>query len=129
MHLRGLASQSYSTAIQFALRHGISNLNVGVAFFYFIFNDKSKQDESGILRALLLQLSCQIPTGPTDLAQLHDRYTIGMPPSSVLIDYLRRLVERFNHIYILLDALDESPRNCSREYVLNALEAMRNWGL
>ena len=118
-----------SAAIQFALRHGMSDPNVGVAFFYFTFNDKSKQDESGMLRALLLQLSSQVSSGPIDLTQLHDRYTTGIPPSSVLMDYLRRFIKRFNHVYILLDALDEIPRNGPRGYVLDALETMRNWGL
>ena len=49
-----------------------------------------------------------------------------MPPSSVLMDYLRRFIEIFNYMYILLDALNESPQNDSREYVLYALETMRN---
>ena len=33
---------------------------VGITFFYFTFNDESKQEVSGILRALLLQLSSQL---------------------------------------------------------------------
>ena len=32
-------------------------------------------------------------------------------------------------MYIVLDALDESPRNGPREYVLDALEVMRNWAV
>ena len=118
-----------STAIQLALRHRGSNSNVGIAFFYFTFNDKSKQDESGMLRALLLQLSCQLRVGPVDLVQLHDRYTTGIPPSSVLLDYLRRLIEKFEDVYILLDALDESPLERGREHVLDAIEVMRKWRL
>lgn len=40
-----------STAIQFAFRHRGSNPQIGIAFFYFTFNDNSKQDESAMLRA------------------------------------------------------------------------------
>ena len=80
-----------------------------------------------MLRALLLQLSCQLQDGHTYLTQLHDRYKPGIPPPSMLIDYLHRLVQRFRHVYILLDALDESPQNGSREHVLDALGKMRNW--
>ena len=47
----------------------------------------------------------------------------------MLIEYLHRLIQRFHQVYIMLDALDESPRNGLREYVLDALEAMRKWGV
>ena len=132
MWLNGFAGSGKSvlcsTTIQFVSRRVLFD-KVGVAFFYFTFNDQSKQDESGMLRALLLQLSHQLRDGPADLTQLHDRYKTGMPPSSVLLDYLRRMFERFSNVYIVLDALDESPSNGQRKYVLDALEAMRNWGV
>ncbi len=116
-----------SIAIQSALQHRKSDPSIGIAFFYFTFNDSSKQDESAMLRALLLQLSCQLQDGHTDLTQLHDRYKTGIPPSSVLIDYLQRLIQRFREVYITLDALDESPPNASRGHVLDTLRKMRNW--
>jgi hypothetical protein len=47
----------------------------------------------------------------------------------VLQDYLRRLIGRFDHIYLLVDALDESPRNKLREKVLDTLEHVRSWDL
>ena len=132
MWLNGFAGSGKSvlcsTAIQFALRHRRSDPNVGIAFFYFTFTDKAKQDESAMLRALLLQLSCQLQDGHADLTRLHNSYKVGIPPSPVLIDHLRRLIERFRDVYIVLDALDESPGNGPREHVLDALEAMRNWG-
>jgi len=118
-----------STATQFSLRHRESDPNVGIAFFYFTFNDESKQDESAMLRALLLQLSSQLHDGYADLTRLYDSYKAGIPPSLVIIEYLRRLVQRFHHVYIVLDALDESPRNGPREHVLEMLEAMRKWGI
>lgn len=117
-----------STAIQFTLRHRRSDPSVGIAFFYFTFNDESKQDESAMLRALLLQLSSQLRDGHADLTRLYNSYKGGIPPSPVLIDHLRCLIQRFRHTYIILDALDESPRNGPRENVLDALETMRNWG-
>ena len=118
-----------STAIQLVLRHRGSDFNVGIAFFYFTFNDESKQDVSAMLRALLQQLSSQLQDGHVDLARLHESYQTGTPPSPVLIEHLRRLIQRFHQVYIMLDALDESPRNGPRGYVLDALETMRKWGL
>ena len=43
--------------------------------------------------------------------------------------HLRRLIERFQYVYIMLDALDESPRDRARAFVLDTLEEMREWGL
>lgn len=118
-----------STAINFALQYRRADTEIGIAFFYFTFNDKSKQDESAMLRALLLQLSNQVQNNNADLTELHNSYLTGVPSPPVLIAYLRRLIQRFCHVYIILDALDESPRNVSRERVLDALETMQNWGL
>lgn len=81
-----------------------------------------------MLRTLLLQLSSQLQEGYADLKQLHESYKTGMPSSPILLEYLRRLIQRFRHVYILLDALDESPRSGPRGYVLETLETMRQWG-
>ena len=113
-----------STAIQYAFRHRRSDPRIGIAFFYFTFNDESKQDESTMLRALLLQLSSQLHDGHIDLRLLYDSYRTGTPPSPVLADCLLRLIMRFEHVYILLDALDESPRNQARGRVLEILESV-----
>ena len=118
-----------STAIQFVLRHRRSDPRIGIAFFYLTFNDESKRDEAAMLRALLLQLSTQLQDGQADLVKLYNSYKIGTIPSPVLIIYLRRLIERFRDVFIMLDALDESPRDGPRGHVLDTLETMRKWGL
>lgn len=46
-----------------------------------------------------------------------------------LLAYLQRTVQGFRNTYILLDALDESPRYRERENLLTALLTMREWGL
>lgn len=118
-----------STAIQSVLRHGRSDFNVGIAFFYFTFNDGSKQDESSMIRALLLQLSCQLQDGHIDLTRLYELHKADMPPSPVLLERFRHLIQRFRHVYIFLNALDESPQTGPREYVLDVLETMQKWGV
>ena len=118
-----------STAIQYTFRHRSSDPSVGIAFFYFTFNDESKQDDSAMLRALLLQLSGQLRDGHSDLARLHDSFKPGLPPSSVLADYLRRLIQRFQHVHIILDALDEIPPTKAREDVLDRIEMIQYWSI
>lgn len=133
MWLRGFAGTGKSilcsTAIQSLLRHRGYDRNIGIAFFYFTFNDNSKQDESPMIRALLLQLSNQLRDNHADLRRLRESNKDGIPPSQVLLEYLRRLIQRFRHAYIFLDAVDESPRNGPRERVLDALETIRLWGV
>jgi hypothetical protein len=100
---------------------------VGIAFFYFAFSDESKQDESGILRALLLQLAGQRQECQADITNLYLLYNPGTPPVGVLLEQLRRTVQKFQHVHIFLDALDECPRNDKRDGVLEIVGKMREW--
>ncbi|KAJ5623881.1 NACHT nucleoside triphosphatase, partial [Penicillium lagena] len=118
-----------STAIQHTFREMKDRREVGIAFFYFSFNDESKQDDNGMLRALLWQLSGQLQDGERDLEQLYTLYKSGTPPVEVLLDFLQRFLARFRDSYILLDALDESPRDHNREGVLRAIQIIRSWSL
>ena len=118
-----------STAIQHTLREKQYEQRVGIAFFYFDFRDQNKQDSMGMLRALLLQLSGQLEECAQDLRQLYRAYDLGTPPTEALIIYLQRMIKRFYHVYIVLDALDESPRYNQRDGVLEAIETIRMWRL
>lgn len=118
-----------STAIQCTFREMGHRYGVGIAFFYFSFNDEAKQDDNSMLRTLLLQLSVQLQDGERDLEQLHTLYKSGSPPVDVLLDSIRRFLERFRDTYILLDALDESPRDYKREGVLRVIQVIRSWSI
>lgn len=118
-----------STAIQHTFRVMGRKHGIGIAFFYFSFSDKAKQDDNGMLRTLLLQLSVQLQDGERDLEQLHTLYKSGSPPVDALLESLRRFLERFRDTYILLDALDESPRDCKREDVLRTIQVIRSWSI
>ena len=106
------------------LRHRGYDSDIGIGFFYYTFNDNSKQDSLSMIRVLLLQLSNQFQDGHADLMRLYMLHKAGIPSVTVLLEYLRRLIQRFRHVYIFLDALDESLRSGPREYVLNSLETM-----
>ncbi|KAI3573696.1 hypothetical protein IWW34DRAFT_553241, partial [Fusarium oxysporum f. sp. albedinis] len=80
-----------STAIQYAFRHRRANARIGIAFFYFTFNDESKQDASAMLRALVLQLSIQLDNRHAFLSRLHDSYCNATPPDSALMNCLHQL--------------------------------------
>ncbi|KAF3023342.1 hypothetical protein E8E15_007618 [Penicillium rubens] len=118
-----------STAIQYTVRERQHQPSVGIGFFYFSFNDESKRDCSGMLRALLLQLSAQLQGAEGDIQELFKLYSSGTPPVKALLNSLRKTICSFNDTYILLDALDESPRGNKREGVLDAVQTIRQWSL
>ncbi|RMZ88772.1 hypothetical protein DV736_g3997, partial [Chaetothyriales sp. CBS 134916] len=118
-----------STAIQHTILHRQSSPHSVVAFFFFTFNDHLKQDASAALRALLLQLCGQISGLESDLTRLKESYNHGTPPVKVLLEHLRQAVTQCRHVYILLDALDESPPDSSRDKVLSVIETLRQWQL
>ncbi|KAL5045868.1 hypothetical protein BDW71DRAFT_72141 [Aspergillus fruticulosus] len=118
-----------STAIQSTFFETKHRNDVGIGFFYFSFRDESKISASGMLRALLLQLSAQLKDEERDLQQLHAAYMTGTPPVGALLNSLQNTISRFQDTYILLDALDESPQDREREGVLKVIDTMRQWRL
>lgn len=118
-----------STAIQHVYRHVRPQRGCAIGFFFFTFRDDSKQDASAFLRALLLQLSGQIPGFELELVRLRETSNRGMPPVATLLEYLRQAILRSQHVYLLLDALDESPEEVRRADVLSAIQTMRAWSL
>ena len=78
-----------------------------------------------MLRAILLQLSAQRKEGHEDLDRLQRSYQSSLPPSQVLIQYLEQSMRKFHRVYIILDALDESPKNGPRARVLDTLDTLR----
>lgn len=118
-----------SVMIQHTFRETKHKSEVGIAFFYFTFSDESKQDAHRMLRALLLQLSVQFQDGERELEQLRILSQLSTPSVDVLLETLRRFLERFLDSFILLDALDECPRDNGREDVLRVIQVMRDWRL
>ena len=118
-----------STAIQRVLRQKGADSQIAVAFFYFTFNHESRQDESAMLKALLMQLSSQISGPPTDLEDLYNSCLGGAPSAEQLVKCLKNCVLKFRETFILLDALDESPRYGSRRQVLQVLQDIRQLSL
>lgn len=118
-----------SAIIQHTLHETKHRSKVGIAFYYFAFSDESKQDAHGMLRTLLLQLSVQFQEGERELEQLRILSKYSTPSEDLLLQTLRKFLERFQDSYILLDALDECPRDHGREVVLRVIQEIRDWRL
>ncbi|GKT42418.1 vegetative incompatibility protein HET-E-1 [Colletotrichum spaethianum] len=116
-----------STAIQHTFRHRRSNPQIGIAFFFFTFNDGNKQNTSAMLRALVMQLSSQLGGKHTALTRLYESYRNTTPPDQALLECLHQLVRAFRDVYIVIDALDESARDENRDAMLQSLNDIRGW--
>ncbi|CAH0050945.1 unnamed protein product [Clonostachys solani] len=118
-----------STVIQYTFRHRCSRHDVGLAFFFFAFDDQRKCTASSMLRSLILQLSSQLGYECSPLLRLRNIYQETCPPDQELIQCLHELVLQFTHVYIALDGLDESPRETHRDAVLETLAQFRKWAV
>ena len=101
-----------------------------IAYYYFDFRDVKKQDCYGLLSSLLSQLSIESDSYFSILSQLYSDHGCGIRKPDV--DALRKcttdMLTRPGQapIYIIIDALDESPnfpgRPSLREEVLDLIK-------
>lgn len=84
-----------------------------VAYYYFDYKDTGKQDRRGLLSSLLTQLCARSHRGYDILSNLHETHEKGLrqPSEGDLIQSLKNAIAPpgQGRVYIILDALDESP--------------------
>jgi ankyrin repeat domain-containing protein 50 len=101
-----------------------------VAYWYFTFVDKQKQNVSSFLRSLIVQLYGQRRGTPK---ALRDSYRLSVegtlsPSINDLQVMLSAVIDGFEDVYIFIDALDECPRlDGSRERMMDKLHAIFRW--
>ena len=101
-----------------------------MAYFYFDFKDTGKQDHRALLTSLLIQLCDQSDTFCEVLLHLYSEHRDGsqQPSDAALVRSLKKMVTMTGTvpIYLIIDALDESPDTSglksSREKVLELVE-------
>ncbi len=83
------------------------------AYYYFDFNDFGKQDRQGLLSSLLIQLCTRSQCGYDVLLKLFRANADGLeqPSDGDMIQCLKEVLELLRHgrVYIIVDAVDESP--------------------
>ena len=80
-----------------------------------------------MLRFLILQLANQLGGSSNVLRHFHECYRGTTPPDDFLLECLHQLIRDYNDVYLLLDALDESPRDQNPRELLNVLNEIRSW--
>ena len=105
-------------------------INPSSAFAYFFFDGRDGQKESqtvgSLIRSLIAQFTVTYGGIPTTLAKLYQSCHDGKSQPSVqsLQSVLFTILETFNDIYIVLDALDECAK---RNDVLKWIKEMTSW--
>ncbi|MCJ1314556.1 hypothetical protein MMC25_008238 [Agyrium rufum] len=81
-----------------------------------------------MVRSLIVQLTTQCDVLPSSLASAYQNSAQGIqqPSTETLIDLLRWVINGFDHVYIILDALDECK---SRKSLLGFINNVMGWCL
>ena len=101
-----------------------------VAYYYLDFKDTGKQDRRGLLSSLLTQLCTQSHRGYDILSKLYETHDKGsrQPKEVDLIRCLKDILSVSSRVYIIVDAVDESPNNpgipSPREKVLQLMKEL-----
>ena len=105
-----------------------SDPTLGVAYFYFDFNDLDKQRTEKLIRSLIVQFAAQCPYLPEALQSAHSgsQSEQRQPTIEDMTTILCQMLKSFNTTYILLDALDECT---DREDLLEFMEAVMGWNI
>jgi hypothetical protein len=102
-----------------------------VAYFYFDFNSTAKQEMTACLSSLVAQLCACLPILPQHISQTFDRYSLGKlrPGLDELIGILCEIIQSLDHVFIVIDALDECPKGGERELLLASLSTVQSRSL
>ena len=106
---------------------GLSS-KVGLAYFYFDFQDRSKQQSSALVRSLMTQLVDSRHSIPKVVESMFEICKDGseQPGSVSLLQTLREVLGTFDHAYVVIDALDECTE---RDELGSLLQTIHDWKL
>ena len=117
-----------STLLENILEHAAGDPGKNVAYFYFDFNDRQKQDPQLMIRSLISQLSQQCIGVPPGLGGLFSSCEDGQrqPSLDALLKVLQQLINELPCTYVIVDALDECD---SRRELMSIIKKMFAWQL
>jgi hypothetical protein len=115
-----------STIIEDILNHCHHGPINAVIYFYFDFNDAEKQQYEKMMRSLITQLSLRCTSMPRALATLFSSCMNGerQPTSDALLTTLQQMIQEFDEIFVILDALDECKE---RQELLEDINRIARW--
>jgi hypothetical protein len=115
-----------STVVEELYTRCQSSSTAALAYFYFDFNEPRKSKVDAFVRSIIAQLLSQNPTAFIPIEKLFKQNQDGafQPTLQDLLSALSQMVSEFGHIYLVIDALDESTE---LEDMLSLLSSIRSW--
>jgi Cdc6-like AAA superfamily ATPase len=117
-----------STLLENILEHTTDDPGKAVAYFYFDFNDRQKQNPEMMIRSLISQLSQQFIDISPGLDALFSACESGQRQRQLSLDellgVLQQLIEEFPCTYVIVDALDECD---NRKELMSVVKNMSAW--
>lgn len=115
-----------SSIIEKLIAHCRRKTETAVAFFYFDFADDEKRDCGNMIRSLIRQLCQPNMDVPQALTLLYSSCNDGttQPRLESLLSVLREIIQQFQEVFIVLDALDECGES---EKFLEVIECVIGW--
>ena len=127
-----LTNNSFSSSIiDHLTKSHDSDPYTALAYFYFSFQDKEKQNTVDMLRSLIAQLCGRRPDTPKSVQDLARYKDINQEPGlKELENTLRSTTGDFQDVYLVIDGIDECPLNDhERADLLKVLQRMNAWSL
>lgn len=120
-----------STIIENINEFCIINPGHAVAYYYFSFNDSEKQSAVNFISSMVAQLCSQVADLPEELKGLYSRCNDGkrkatMPDLKASLK-LFAMMKKLRNIFMVIDALDECPKDGDREEILGLIAEMKTW--
>jgi hypothetical protein len=91
-----------------------------LAYFYFDFSTTAKQDVSHCLSSIIAQLYAQVAFPCLKVKQIYELCNYGKNQATLsdLKNMLFEVVDDMDDVFMVLDALDESPSSTARDQLL-----------
>lgn len=125
-----LTAMRSSTAIEDLKDISAQYSNVAVIYWYFTFTDTEKQNVSNCLSSMIADACSNLRYTPEVVQKAYDQANYGQqsPTQDSQLTMLKETVAGFDHLYLVIDALDECPKNDGeREKLLGVIEAIHGW--
>ncbi|KAH6644841.1 ankyrin repeat-containing domain protein [Boeremia exigua] len=117
-----------STIIEHLMQVCLDDTSAVIAYFFFDFNDKQKQNPELMLRSLFCQLLQPFVAIPNSVDAFFSSSDNGQrqPSLDMLLEATSQVMQQLTHVYIVLDALDECTQ---RQELMDMLETVAGWQL
>ncbi|KAL2844157.1 hypothetical protein BJY01DRAFT_264054 [Aspergillus pseudoustus] len=114
-----------------ARKDSATDQKAAVICLYLEYERIQEQSLQALLAAILRQLLQQCPEPPSSVSELHATLMANQsqPPLEEICSVVADAIRTFPDVYLVVDALDESPDDAARDLLSNLRELQQSTGL